>query len=170
MAVLTKSEVLKKINSGEIKIEPFNKKNLGPASYDLHLGNKFRVFKGVKKIFKVTEKADFNEITKLVTIDKYFLLMPGKTIHGITQEKVTLPDNICAWIEGRSRFGRLGLMVHITSGFIQPGTVGFQVLEMSNAGPMPLSLPPGLTICQIILEECRGKALYTGRFKNQISP
>lgn len=170
MAVLTQSEILKRINSGEIKIEPFNKKSLGPASYDLHLGNKFRVFKGVKNIFKVTEKADFDEITKLVTVDKYFLLMPAQTVHGITQEKITLPDNICARIEGRSRFGRLGLMVHITSGFVQPGTVGFQVLEMNNAGPMPLSLPPGIAICQIIFEECRGEALYMGRFKDQISP
>jgi len=170
MAVLTKKEILAKIKTGEIKIEPLNKPALGPASYDLHLGNKFRVFKSVKEIFIVTERAEFEKVTKLVEVKRNFLLMPGQTAHGITQEKITLPDDICGWIEGRSRFGRLGLMVHITSGFIQPGSSGYQVLEINNAGPMPLSLNPGLAICQIIFEETKGEAKYEGRFKNQQTP
>lgn len=170
MSVLAEKEILKKIKSGEIKIEPFDERALGPASYDLHLGNKFRVFKGVKEIFKVSEKAKFEKVTKLVGVGKQFLLMPNQTVHGITQEKITLPNNICGRIEGRSRFGRLGLMVHITSGFVQPGTSGHQVLEMNNAGPMPLSLNSGLAICQIIFEETKGKAKYKGRFKDQKEP
>lgn len=170
MSVLAKEEILKRIKAEEIKIDPFQEKYLGPASYDLHLGNRFRIFKGVKEIFKVTEEADFNAVTNLVSIDKDFLLMPGQTVHGITLEKISLPDDICGWIEGRSRFGRLGLMVHITSSFIQPGSVGYQVLEINNAGPMPLSLTPGLAICQLIFEETKGKARYQGRFFDQKQP
>ena len=170
MSVLTKDEILKRIKSGDIKIEPFDRNSLGPASYDLHLGNKFRIFKEIKEIFKVTSKAEFEKITELIEVDGSFLLMPGQTVHGITQEKITLPPDLCGWVEGRSRYGRLGLIIHITSGFIQPGSSGNQVLEINNLGPIPLSLSSGLPICQIIFQECQGKAYYKGRFRNQSEP
>jgi dCTP deaminase len=170
MAVLARDEILKKIKSGGIVIEPFNKKCLGPASYDLHLGNKFRVFKGAKAVFLVNEAAKYEKITKLVETKEPFLLMPGQMIHATTLERIGLAENIAARLEGRSRFGRLGLMVHITAGFIQPGTEGYQVLEMNNSGPMPLLLEPNLAVCQIIFEEIKGKARYSGRFKGQVSP
>lgn len=170
MAILARKEILKKIKTGDIVIDPFDEKCLGPASYDLHLGNKFRIFKGAKRVFPVTEKAEFETITKLVETDEPFLLMPGQVIHALTDEKIALADNIAGRLEGRSRFGRFGLMVHITAGFIQPGTTGYQVLEINNAGPMPLSLEPKLAICQIIFEEIKGRATYRGRFKGQTAP
>jgi len=168
--ILTKDEILKRIQSKEIIINPFDKNSLGPASYDLHLANKFRVFRKIKEIFPVTENAEFEKITKSLEVDKNLLLMPGQTVHGITREKIILPSDICGWIEGRSRFGRLGLIIHITSGFIQPGSTGNQVLEINNLGPIPLSLPIGLPICQIIFQECLGKAFYKGRYRNQREP
>lgn len=170
MSVLTKNDILKRIKAGELKIEPFDKNSLGPASYDLHLANKFRVFKEIKEIFEVTSEVNFEKVTELVEVNNNFLLMPGQTVHGITQEKITLPPDVCGWIEGRSRYGRLGLIIHITSGFIQPGSTGSQVLEINNLGPIPLSLAPGLPICQIIFQECKGKAYYKGRFKDQKEP
>ena len=170
MAVLARDEILKRIKSGKIKIEPFKEKSLGPASYDLHLGNKFRIFKGAKEVFKVDEKAEFEKVTKLVETTEPFLVMPGQVVHAATLEKIKLPEDICGWLQGRSRFGRLGLMVHITASFIHPGTEGHQVLEMNNAGPMPLSLEPNLKICQIVFEEVKGKGKYKGRFKEQIKP
>ncbi|MBU0619382.1 dCTP deaminase [Patescibacteria group bacterium] len=170
MAVLTKSEILKRVKAGEIIIEPFEEKAIGPASIDLHLGNEFRIFKAIKDVYHVDKKADYREITKLVTIDKFFLLMPGQTAHGITVEKISLPDDICAWIEGRSSLGRLGLMVHITAGFVHPGTCGKQVLEFNNAGPVPLAIYPGISICQLIFLKTLGKAKYRGRFTNQETP
>lgn len=169
MSVLTEKEILKRINTGQITIEPFREDCLGPASYDLHLGNKFRVFKEVKEVFPVTAEVDFEKVTTLIEVDN-LLLVPGQTVHAVTQEKITLPSDICAWIEGRSRYGRLGLVVHITSGFIQPGSTGNQVLEINNLGPIPLSLLPGVSICQIIFQECKGKASYQGRFKGQKEP
>ena len=170
MAVLARDEVLKKIKAGRIVIEPFEEKYLGPASYDLHLGDKFRVFKGAKTVFQVDEKADYKQVTRLVETKKSFLILPGQVVHAITREKITLADNICARLDGRSRFARLGLMVHSTAGFIQPGISNYQVLEISNIGPMPLSLEPGLGVCQIIFEEVRGKGRYKGRFKDQAAP
>ncbi len=170
MSVLSHDEILRAIKEKKVQIEPFDQQAVGPASIDLHLGTIFRVFKQVKDVFEVTENADFEKITEIVHAKEQFLLLPGQVVHGITIEKIHLPPTLCGRIEGRSRFGRLGLMVHITASFIQPGTLGHQVLEMNNAGPVPLLLIPGVAICQLILEEVRGSAAYVGRFKGQDQP
>jgi dCTP deaminase len=171
MAVLTRPELLRRIEAGEIGIDPFDPECVGPASIDLHLGNQFRVFRTIHNIFHVTDDADHREVTDVVEVGDYFLLLPGHAVHGVTRERITLPDNICGWIQGRSRFARVGLMVHVTANFMQPGiSDAKQVLEMNNAGPMPLAVHPGTTICQIILEECIGNAHYNGRFQAQQEP
>lgn len=171
MAVLTRDEIIKRINDGEVKIEPFNEKLIGPASIDLTLDNQFRVFKNVRDIIHLTsENFDIDKVSEVVTVNTYYTLMPGATVHGITVEKITLPQNLCGWIEGRSRFARLGLMIHVTAGFIQPGVSNKQVLEMNNSGPMPIAIHPGIAICQIVLEETIGRATYKGIYKDQIKP
>jgi dCTP deaminase len=96
--------------------------------------------------------------------------MPGELVHGITREKIRLPGNLAGRIEGRSRFARIGLMVHMTAGLVQPGCNNKQVLEISNMSSMPLALYPGTRVCQIVLEEVRGEAKYEGRFKDQLTP
>lgn len=170
MSVLTHDEIIKRITDKSLVIDPFSHKSVGPASVDLHLGKHFRVFKQVKEVYRVIEEANFEEITEVVEASNHFLLLPGQIAHTVTQERIVLPDTLCAWIQGRSRFGRLGLMVHITASFVQPGSAGQQVLEIGNAGPIPLQLSPGLAICQLILEEVVGSASYQGRFKNQKKP
>ena len=170
MAILSRDSILERVKSGELTITPFDEKSVGPASIDLHLGTSFRVFKQVDKVLQVTDDADFKDVTELVEEEKEFLLMPGQTAHAVTAERIVLPPTLCGWIQGRSRFGRLGLMVHITASFVQPGSSGNQVLEMNNAGPIPLSLHPGIAICQLILEELHGSATYTGKFALQIKP
>lgn len=171
MAVLTRSEILRLIDREALEIEPFDRAQVGPASIDLHLGSQFRVFRPVQRIFHVTEDADYASVTDLVEVEDHLLLLPGQAVHGVTRERITLPDNICGWIQGRSRFARIGLMVHVTASFMQPGQVATkQVLEMNNAGPIPLAIHPGTAICQIILEECSGHASYRGRFQGQVAP
>lgn len=171
MAVLTRSEILRHIEAGTIVIDPFDPAQVGPASIDLHLDRQFRVFRPAQEIFHVTDDADYREVTSLIEVDDYFLLLPGQAIHGVTQERITLPPDICGWIQGRSRFARIGLMVHVTANFMQPGiTRAKQVLEMNNAGPIPLAIHPGTAICQIILEECLGHGHYDGRFQRQRMP
>jgi dCTP deaminase len=171
MTVLTKSEILYHIDEGSIIIDPFDPEQIGPASIDLHLDRQFRLFRPAREIFHVTDEADYREVTEVIEVDDYFLLLPGQAIHGVTQERITLPGNICGWIQGRSRFARIGLMVHVTANFMQPGiTNARQVLEMNNAGPIPLAIHPGTSICQIILEDCTGHAHYEGRFQGQQMP
>src|SRR5207249_3602489 len=79
-----------------------------------------------------TEDADYRAVTRVRRLDDAYLLKPGETIHAITRERLRLPPDISGWLEGRSRFARLGLMVHVTSGFVAPGVNSRQVLEMSN--------------------------------------
>ena len=96
-----------------------------------------------------------------------FVIHPGEFVLGITKEQVKLPEDVCGWLSGRSRFARLGLVVHVTAAFIQPGINNKQVLEIKNLGNSDLILKPGLKICQLILERTEGKAKYKGKFKKQ---
>jgi len=172
ITVLSKEEILKQIKEGRIEIKPFNRDAVGPTSIDLTLGNKFRVFKKVRKIFHVKEDLKYEEVTKVVNVKDgdYLLLMPGELVHGITKEKIRLSEDLAGWIEGRSRFARIGLMIHVTAGLVQPCCYNKQVLEISNMSPMPIALYPGTRICQIILERIEGKAKYEGKFKDQVNP
>ena len=172
MSILTHDEILKQIWSGKILIEPFSEVQVGPASVDLHLDNVFRVFKAVRHTFDVTEEAKVDEITDEVQIDEgdSLMLMPGKSCLGITVEHITLPSDICGWLQGRSRFARLGLVIHSTASFIQPGISNKQVLEITNTGQIPLNIIPKVALCQLILQQCIGNAEYDGRFAKQIKP
>ncbi|MFH0802969.1 MAG: dCTP deaminase [bacterium] len=170
MSILSRDEILREIKEGNIVINPFFEDQVGPGSIDLHMGNEFRIFKKMHTIYHVTDHSDFNEITELITVNDFFVLMPGETVLGITMENIKLPPNICGWLEGRSRFARLGLMVHITASFMQPGIDNHQVLEISNVSPVPLALHPGTRICQFIFESMIGEAVYSGTFANQAKP
>ena len=174
MAVLTRDKILEEIKKGNIKIEPFSKDQIGPASIDLHLGSRFRVFKKESSLLHVSPQKEINieEVTIPVKIKNknHLLVKPGETILGITKEKIILSSDLCAWLEGRSRFARIGLGVHVTSGFIQPGVANHQIMEITNVGPNQIALYPGTRLCQVIIERCEGKAKYKGRFKDQKEP
>lgn len=167
--ILTRDAILELLKSGELEIDPYDERRLGPSSYDLALGNEFRYFKKVKNVVETVEDCDYRQLTDLVSIPdgERFLLMPGETAHAITKEKLHLPRNICAWLQGRSTFARVGLVIHITASFVQPGSRNRQVLEMFNASPMPLALHPGDRVCQVIFQSCSGMAAYGGRYTDQ---
>ena len=172
MTVLTRDIILKLVKKGEIKIKPFKENQVGPASIDLHLGNKFRIFKRVPEPVEVSAEARYKEFTEYIAIKgkASFLILPGELVIGITDEEVWLPDNICGRIEGRSGFARMGLLTHLSSGFIHPGSKNRIALEIVNLSPIPLALTPGIKICQIVLEGVEGKARYKGRFQFQKEP
>lgn len=170
MSILTHDEILKEIHSGNVTIDPFDEAQVGPASVDLTLGRQFRVFRKIHDIFEVNDTADVRSITELVEVEDRFVLMPQETVLGITVERLSLPPYLCGWLEGRSRFARMGLMVHITASFMQPGIDNRQVLEISNVSPCPLALMPGTLICQFIFGRCEGEAVYQGQYRNQTQP
>ncbi|MHA2428606.1 MAG: dCTP deaminase [Candidatus Hermodarchaeia archaeon] len=170
MCVLSKQEILKRVENGEISIEPFDPKMVGAASVDFTLGNKFRVFKPGSEPITVVENPDFETITEVVDVKDSYTLKPGELIHGMTAEKIRLPKNICGRIEGRSSLARIGLMVHITAGLIHPTSKGNQVLEITNMSDRDIVLKPGTRICQIVLQRMVGEAEFEGRFSDQNSP
>jgi dCTP deaminase len=170
MSILTRDVIFELIHSGVIEIDPYCADLVGPASIDLRLADSFRVFKNVRKTYDVLEDSGLDEITESVYIPdgEYLMLMPGQACLGITVERIKLPPNICGWLQGRSRFARLGLVIHSTASFIQPGIDNKQVLEITNSGRIPLNLYPGVALCQIVLQECVGSATYSGAYSNQL--
>lgn len=169
MSVLGRHAILQAIEAGTISITPFNPELVGPASVDLTLASTIRVFRKVHEVIDVRESTDYRAYTDKIEIaaGTHILIMPGETILGITRERLSLGPGLCGWLEGRSRFARLGLMVHISAPFMGPGIDSQQVLEMSNFGPAPLAVSPGLPICQFVFQRLEGNEQYAGRFAGQ---
>jgi len=165
--VIAKTVLLDMIKKGKIKITPLKDNQIGPGSIDLSLGNEFRRYGPQHVVIHVNENSDYKKYTKKFTANE-ITLHPGEFILGITKEKIKLPENICGWLQGRSRFARLGLTIHITASFVQPGSENRQVLEMINLCPHPLRIKAGERIVQLVLERTEGKGKLTGKFKNQV--
>ncbi len=171
MCVLTRDEILKEIEAGRLRIEPLELDQIGPASIDLHLGDELRIHEPDGNGPVHLRPGRVPELpTRVVGLLDHHVLAPGETVLGITREKLCFPPNICGWLEGRSQIARVGLTVHVTSGFVHPGVQNHQVLEMSNVSSVPLAIHAGLRICQVVLERTEGEAVYTGRFARQDSP
>jgi dCTP deaminase len=172
--ILTRDKILDAVRKREIVIDPFDEAALDAASYDMTLYHQIRVFvEGLNEIDLLDMAADANallKITRIVDIPagSYYLLKPGELVLGMTEEKLTLPPGIAGSLEGRSRFARMGLMVHITASFLQPGIRDTrQVFEIFNASRNAIKLRSGVRIAQVIFEQCEGKATYSGVFSNQ---
>lgn len=167
--LLTRDAIKEEIKKGRIVIEPeLPDSSIQVASVDLSLSNVFRVFQKAEGVIDVVESTDYKEITTEIVKD-VVLLSPGETILGVTREKITLPSDICGWLEGRSRFARLGLLIHISAGLIQPGVSNHQVLEITNLGPSVLALHAGERICQLAFQRLEGNATYNGKFQGQVT-
>lgn len=167
MAVLTRDAILAELDAGRLRLEPFEREQVGPASIDLTLGDSIRVIEPGPEPIPIDEVSDYRDYTRRRRLDGPYVLASGSTIHGITRERITLPPDVCGLLEGRSRYARLGLMIHVTSSFVQPGVSSRQVLEISNVSGHPLEIHPGVRLCQIVLIRAEGEAVYRGRFADQ---
>ena len=163
--ILTKDVIKECIRTKKIKISPFSQANIGPASVDLTLSDTFWVYEDVSSIV-IREDVDFKRYTKRKRL-KEITLQPGEFVLGITREKITLAPDICGLLTGRSRFARMGILVHATATFVQPGVSNHQVLEIKNVSHNALTLKPELKIAQIVFLSTSGKAMYAGKFKQQ---
>ena len=167
MSVLTRDVILRELDSGRVNIDPLETSQVGVASIDLTLGREIREIVNNDAPIPVEDETDYRDHTRVLTLDEPYRLEPGSTIHGITLEHVTLPPDLCGFLEGRSRFARLGLMIHVTSAFVQPGVSNRQVLEMSNVSSRALEIVAGVRVCQLVLMRTEGEAVYRGRFQDQ---
>jgi dCTP deaminase len=166
--ILTHDVILAEIRAGRIAIDPFDESMVGPASIDLHLGDEIRVLSTRDTVVEVHDDTDYEDLSTVEPHTEPFALLPGETVLGITRERIRLPGDVCGWLEGRSRFARLGLMIHVTAGFVSPGIDNRQVLEISNVSAGTLAIHPRTRICQIILQRAEGSAIYAGRFAKQM--
>lgn len=149
--ILPDHEIRKMLKKGRIVIEPLdNPEKIQGACVDLSLGTEFRIFKHIEGA--LIDSKNPKEYTEFVEKEygKPFIIHPGEFVLGITKEKVKIPDDMVAYVDGRSSLGRLGVTAHITSGWIDPGFNGRLVLEISNLGKMPVTLYPGMKICKIL--------------------
>ena len=131
--VLSDRTIRRLLGEGRIGIEPYEEELLQPSSVDVRVDRLFRVFRNSRYPF-IDVKQEMEELTELVEIDSddAFILHPGEFVLGSTLERITLPDDLVARLEGKSSLGRLGLLIHSTAGFIDPGWDGHVTLELSN--------------------------------------
>ena len=148
--VLSDRTIERLIGEGRIAIDPYDASLLQPSSVDVRVDRYFRVFHNARYPF-IDVKQPQEELTEQVEIgdDRPFILHPGEFVLGSTLERVTLPDDLVARLEGKSSLGRLGLLIHSTAGFIDPGWDGHVTLELSNVANLPITIYHGMKIGQI---------------------
>jgi dCTP deaminase len=149
-SVLSDGTIRRLVADGRVRIEPWDETMVQPASVDLRLGTSFRVFHN-HRISAIDLADPPRNLTELVEIGEAdsFVIHPGEFVLGSTQEHVELPNDIVARIEGKSSLGRLGLIVHATAGFVDPGFQGTLTLEITNLTRVPIILWPGKPIAQL---------------------
>ena len=174
--ILSDRDILRHINREHIKINPFDRKHVQAASIDVHLSNRFRLFDTSQEAFIDLKKEQ--HLTYLKTIDdKPLLLHPGNFILGSTLENISISNNLVARIEGKSSLGRIGLLVHSTAGFVDPGWSGPLTLELRNISNLPITLYYQMPVAQIAFMELSspaqnpyGSDQLNSKYLNQDSP
>jgi dCTP deaminase len=178
VAVLSDRDIRAALQAGRVRIDPYDSACLQPSSVDLHLDADFRVFRNNRYPY-IDVRAPQPDLTELVTIeeDEQFILHPSEFVLGQTLEWVELPDDLVARLEGKSSLGRLGLLIHSTAGYVDPGWKGNLTLELSNVANLPIALYRGMKIGQISffrmsssVERPYGSRELGSKYQGQSSP
>ena len=176
--VLSDRTIRRLLAEGRIGIEPFDDGLVQPSSVDVRVDRFFRVFRNARYPY-IDVKAEMEDLTELVQIadEEPFILHPGEFVLGSTLERVTLPDDLVARLEGKSSLGRLGLLIHSTAGFIDPGWDGHVTLELSNVANLPITIYHGMKIGQLSFvrmteaaEAPYGSERLGSKYKGQTGP
>lgn len=156
--VLSDSTIRRRIKDGSITISPFDDRLIQPASIDLRLGKDFTTYAPKSGRPIIDPSGSYSSVEddyeRIVCDDNhpFFYLYPSRFVLGTTYETVKIPDDILARLEGKSSLGRIGLLVHITAGYIDPGFEGEITLELLNVTDKPIKLEPGMRIGQLSFE------------------
>ncbi len=176
--ILSDRDIRAEIAAGRIVIDPYIPEAVQPSSVDLHLDRRFRVFRNSRYPY-IDVRTDQPELTELVEIsgDEPFILHPGEFVLGSTYERVELPNDLVARLEGKSSLGRLGLLIHSTAGYVDPGWEGNLTLELSNVANLPITLYDGMKIGQISFQRLSsavevgyGDARIGSKYRGQRDP
>ena len=176
--ILSDRTIREQLDAGRIVIDPLGPNSLQPSSVDLRLDRFFRVFKN-HTMGHIDVKQNLEELTELVEAegDDPFILHPGEFVLGSTLERVAVPDDLVARLEGKSSLGRLGLLIHSTAGFVDAGFEGQLTLELSNVANLPITLYPEMKIGQISFQQMTtaaempyGSGALKSKYKHQRGP
>jgi dCTP deaminase len=148
--ILSDRSIYEALDSGRIVVDPIDPSMIQPSSVDVTIDRFFRVFRN-HTMGIIDVKQNLEDLTELVEIaeDDVFILHPGEFVLGSTAERVALPADLVARLEGKSSLGRLGLLIHSTAGFVDAGWDGHLTLELSNVATLPITLYPGMKIGQL---------------------
>ncbi|MGD0219452.1 MAG: dCTP deaminase [Acidimicrobiales bacterium] len=176
--ILSDRSIREELTAGRIVIDPLDESAIQPSSVDLHVDRYFRVFRShTHRVIDVKENQE--SLTELVEIgrDESLILHPGEFVLGSTLERVALADDLVGRLEGKSGLGRLGLLIHSTAGFVDPGFDGYLTLELSNVASLPITVYPGMKIGQISFlrmtspaERPYGSSTLGSKYQNQRGP
>src|SRR6188472_3883150 len=176
--VLSDRSITRLIDEGRIVIDPYDPALMQPASLDVRVDRLFRVFRNNRYPY-IDVKREQEGLAELVEVEDGdpFILHPGEFVLGSTLERVQLPDDLVARLEGKSSLGRLGLLIHSTAGFIDPGWEGNLTLELSNVANLPITLYDGMKIGQISFQRLSspvevgyGDARIGSKYRGQTDP
>ena len=176
--VLSDRTIRRLVDEGRIGIDPFDETLVQPSSVDVRVDRYFRVFHNARHPF-IDVKQPMEDLTELVEVKDSgpFILHPGEFVLGSTLEHITLPDDLVARLEGKSSLGRLGLLIHSTAGFIDPGWDGHVTLELSNVANLPITIYVGMRIGQLSFvqlsepaEEPYGSDSLGSKYQGQSGP
>jgi len=177
--VLSDHTIKEEIARGRIVVEPLHPECIQPASIDVHLDNKLLVFKTWRYPFYIDVKQCIDDLSEPVQIgqDKPFLLNAGEFVLASTLESITLPNDIVGRLEGKSSLGRIGLLIHSTAGYVDPGWQGNLTLELSNVAKLPVTLYYKMAIGQISflrltspVDKAYGSAGLGSKYQGQTEP
>jgi len=157
--ILSDKDILQRIKKGDLKIVPFEESFVQPSTVDLHLSSELRIFDNWEiGVIDVKQKCDPSRVVKISC--EGFIIHPGEFLLGSTVEKITLPDDIAGKLEGRSSLGRLGLVIHATAGYVDPGFSGWLTFELSNLSRLPIKIYPQMKIAQICFFQMSSPVLH----------
>ncbi len=163
--ILSDQTLNKMRKSGDLVIDPITPESIQPASVDCRLGDHFLVLENHSMdSIKMDQEIQYREIVA----DK-FTIAPHSFLLATTMEYIELPDNLTAFVEGRSSIGRMGLFIQ-NAGWVDPGFKGRITLELYNANSLPIELQVGRRICQLVFCKMDEKALrpYAGKYQGQM--
>ena len=148
--VLSDRTIKEEIAAGRLVFDPYDESLVQPSSVDVRVDRSFRVFHNSRHPY-IDVRKPMEDLTELVEVEdgEPFVLHPGEFVLGQTLERVALPDDLVARLEGKSSLGRLGLVIHSTAGFVDPGFEGNLTLELSNLANLPITIYQGMPIGQI---------------------
>lgn len=176
--VLSDRTIREEIQKRRIVIDPIDEADIQPASVDVHLDRKILVFTNSRRPY-IDVRQDMTDLTDMVEIedDTPFILHPGEFVLASTSEHIEIPGDLVARLEGKSSLGRIGLLIHSTAGYVDPGWKGNLTLELSNVANLPVTLYHKMAIGQLSFlrltepaEHLYGSAALKSKYQGQTEP